>query len=47
MFGHFNVVGKVYENEILLHDEVDILALQEKHAIVQEGIFDQLTFLIF
>lgn len=32
MFGHFNVVGKVFENEILLHDEVDTLALQEKRA---------------
>lgn len=47
MLGHFNVVGKVYESEILLHDEVDTLALQEKHAIVQEGFFDQLKFLVF
>lgn len=29
MFGHFNVVEKVYENEILLHDEVDILAYKK------------------
>lgn len=47
MFGHFNVVGKVYKNEILLHDEVDTLALQEKHAMMQEDIFDQLKFLVF
>lgn len=32
MFGHFNVVGKVYENEILLHDEVDTLAFITRKA---------------